>query len=214
MPKGKTRSKLTREERLSQAFEGFAMGMSDVSIAKQLKVTRQTVGTYRGIYEERLSARARANPNLLRDVLKNTMRALEELDRIREEIWQHMQPRKAVTEHTCPECDAEFTEKEYIYVTDDTRSKYIGHLLKAQETRAKLLGVIGVKTEVIAAVMGVKTVADALMAFMAENLCAEDRAKLEELLMGPELRAYVAGDSNVLDVIDADVLEERQLQPA
>src|SRR5689334_20874428 len=208
MPKGRTKSKLSREERLLFAYEKFAEGWSDVRIATQLRVTRQTVGAYRRKYEDDLSERARSNPNLLRDVVKNTMRALEELDRIREEIWQHMQPRKVTTEHTCPECDAEFTEKEYVYVTDDTRSKYIGHLLKAQETRAKLLGVIGVKTEVIAAIMGVKTVADALMAFMAENLCAEDRAKLEELLMGPELRAYVAGDTNVLDVIDADVLEE------
>lgn len=213
VPRGRTRSKLTKSERMEIAFEGFAKGEGDSSIARKLHVTRQTVASYRAKYEERIHARAAANPNFLRDVVSNTMRALEELDKIRADAWAHMEPRRTITEHTCPECQAEFIVKERIEVSDDTRSKYMGHLLKAQDMRAKLLGVLGIKTDIFVAVMQVKVVADSLMRFMGEELCEEDRQKLERFLMSPELRDYMGG-GNLLEAVDAEVIEEHTLETA
>lgn len=210
--KSKTKSKLSLSQRRERAFELFARGYSNIDVRRDLKVSKQTVTGYRKLYNDRVHAQAAANPNFLRDVVTNTMHALEELDRIRADAWKHMEPRKIVTEHECPECGTEFEEKEYVAVGDDTRSKYMGHLLKAQEMRAKLLGVLGVKTDIFVAVMQVKVVADHLMRFMGEELCPEDREKLAEFLTTPELQKYM-GDGNLLDSVDAEVIEDRELEP-
>lgn len=204
----KTKSKKTLGQRRERAFELFARGYTNVEVKNDLGVSKATVTGYRKLYNERIHAQAAANPNFLRDVVTNTMRALEELDKIRADAWKHMEPRKVQVE--CPHC--EHVWKERFEVSDDVRSKYMGHLLKAQEMRAKLLGVLGIKTDIFVAVLQVKVVADALMNFMGEELCAEDREKLAEFLMQPELREYMGG-ANILDVVDAEVVEDRELEP-
>jgi DNA-binding CsgD family transcriptional regulator len=204
----KTKSKLSLSKRRERAYLLFSRGYTDTDVAKDLHVNKDTVRKYRARYNESIHTQAAANPRFLQDVVANTMRSLTELDQIRADAWKHMEPRTEKIEFECPHCEEVTVIKQKIEPSDDTRSKYMSHLLKAQEMRAKLLGVLGIKTDVFIAVMQVKVVADHLMRFMAEELCAEDRAKLEEFLMMPEIAEYVgAQNANVLDAIDVEAVE-------
>jgi len=208
MPKGRTKSKLSLEERRLAAFDLFRQGMSDGDVGRQIGVSRQTAYSYRKIYEKRLYERASANPRFFRDVVANTMRALEELDQVRADAWKQLRRKRTKVPVTCPHCSEDFDFTVEYPVSDQSRSQYHSTLLKAQEQRSKLLGVIGVKHEVFIAIMQVKIVADKLMAFMGRELCANDREKLEEFLTGPEMIDYMRGGSGVLDAIEAGVVED------
>lgn len=205
MAKGKTKSTLNLSKRRERAFELFARGYTNTDVAKDLKVRMDTVASYRKLYEERIHAQAAANPNFLREVVDNTVRALEELDKIRADAWLHLEDRIVKTEHECPECETTFVEKERIAISDQTRAQYHNVLLKAQDQRAKLMGLLGVKHEVFVAIMQVKVVQDKLLDFMGRNLCEGDRAKLDAFLTSPELVEYMGGSA--LDAIDTSSIE-------
>lgn len=163
MPQGKTASKLSLGERRAEALELFTQGHSVTSVAKKLNVTKDTASRYRRFYEQRIQQEAAANPQLLNKTLENTLRTLEENDRIRRELWDL------------------YEEGE---MGDTNRVAIMDKLLKAGEQRAKLLNLFGVKSEYFVMVNSVKTVQDRLIEFMRAQLCPTDRAALETLLMG------------------------------
>lgn len=195
----KTKSKMSLSERREAAFKLFSRGYTNVAVAEELKVSRDTVKAYREKYDASIHAQAQANPNYLRDVVARTFQSLDELDQIREDAWKHMQRRKEKREFDieCPDCGSEFVfvAKLDFEISDQTRAQYHNVLLKAQDQRSKLFGVMGVKQDVMIAVMQVKMVQDKLLQFMADHLCAADREELETFLQTPELQRYMATSS-------------------
>lgn len=203
----KSNSNLGLSQRRARAFEFFALGYTNRSVALELNVHVDTVAKYRAKYEERIHAQAAANPNFLKDVLTNTVRSLEELDRIREDAWKQLQRKKVLkTEHTCPECETVFIEKERIEISDQTRAQYHNVLLKAQDQRSKLFGVIGLKQEVLIAVMQIKVVQDKVLEWMSNNLEGDTREALATFLESPELKAYTGGPVGAIDAESVEVL--------
>lgn len=205
MPKSK--SKLGLSARRERAFECFAKGWTNTDVARDLKVHMDTVAGYREKYEERIHAQAAANPNFLKDVVTNTVRSLEELDRIRADAWKHMEPRRRRITNVCPECEHEWKEIFYEDVSDQTRAQYLNVLLKAQDQRSKLFGVLGVKQEVFVAIMQVKVVQDQILDWLGQNLEGDLREKLAEFLESPELSEYMGGTATALGAIDVEAVE-------
>ena len=204
MPKSK--SKLGLSQRRERAFECFAKGYTNTDVARELKVHMDTVAKYRALYEERIHAQAASNPNFLKDVLTNTVRSLEELDRIRADAWKHMENRKKKTTIECPDCGHQWKEIEEIEVSDQTRATYHNVLLKAQDQRSKLFGVLGVKQEVFVAIMQVKVVQDKVLDWLAENVQGELRENLATFLE-TELGEYMGGAQGALAPIDTTAIE-------
>lgn len=203
----RSNSKLGLSQRREKAFESFAKGYTNTDVAKLLKVHMDTVAGYRRLYEERIHSQAAANPNFLKDVLTNTVRSLEELDRIRADAWKHVENRKKKVTRECPECEHTWREIEEIEVSDQTRATYHNVLLKAQDQRSKLFGVLGVKQEVFVAIMQVKVVQDKLLEWMATNLCAGDREALA-VFMETELQEYMGSPTQAaLGAIDVASVE-------
>jgi DNA-binding CsgD family transcriptional regulator len=207
MAKGRTKSKLTLSQRRERSFELFARGYTNKDVASVIGVSEETAGSYRRLYNERLHAQAASNPGFLRDVLTNTMRALEELDQIRADAWKHLENRTIKELVECPDCGAEHKVKFSFPVSDQSRAQYHNVLLKAQDQRSKLFGVLGVKQEFFIAIMQVKVVQDKLLEWMAQNLCADDREALANF-MQTELSEYMGGPAQAFDVIDVPALEE------
>lgn len=209
MGRGRTKSKLTLGERRRKAGDLFAKGFSDDEVARELRVTRQTVNSYRRRYEEELHDEARKNPTLLREVLANTMRSLSELDRVRAEAWKHLKNRKTTEVLECQEC-GHLNEVAIAYeVSDQARTQYLNVLLKAQDQRAKLFGVIGVKADMLVAVAQVKVIQDKVIDFIQRELGPESRAKLEAFLVKemPQL-ALETDPTDAFEVVDGEVIED------
>lgn len=208
----KTKSKKNLSQRREEAFKLFARGYSNVDVAQELKVSRNTVASYRERYEQSIHAQAAAKPGFLREVLANTIRSLEEVDAIRADAWKQLKNRKLRYTAQCPDCEHEFELKLDMPISDQSRAQYHNVLLKAQDQRGKILGVLGVKAEVLAAITQVKAVQDAILKWMMENLTGEQRTKLLAF-MEAELSDYLSMDSPTaaLDIIDAEILED---QPA
>lgn len=202
----KTKSKLGLSQRRERAFECFAKGWTNTDVARDLNVHMDTVASYREKYEERIHAQAASNPNFLKDVVSNTIRSLEELDRIRADAWKHLEPRKHRVEHECPECEHTWRETTYFDVSDQTRAQYHNVLLKAQDQRAKLFGVLGIKQEVFVAIMQVKIVQDRILEWMSTNLEGDVREALAEFLEN-ELGEYVNPQVNAFAAIDTTAVE-------
>lgn len=147
-------------QRKEVAYELFKRGYTNAETAREIGIHPDTVTRYRRSYEEQLQAEVNANPHLLRDVLGNTLRSLEELDRVRAAAW-----------------------KDYQEATSATAKKgFLDLAIKAQSERAKLFGLMGVKQDTLVYINGVKEVQDKLMDFMTKELCPADRAKLEKYL--------------------------------
>lgn len=147
-------------QRKEVAFECFKKGYTNAETAREIGIHPDTVTRYRRAYEEQLAAEVQGNPHLLRDVLGNTLRSLEELDRVRAAAW-----------------------KDYQEATSATAKKgFLDLAIKAQSERAKLFGLMGVKQDTLVYINGVKEVQDKLMDFMTKELCPADRAKLEKYL--------------------------------
>lgn len=179
MPKGKSKSKLTLSQRREKAFRLFLKGYTNADVARELGVTADTVTSYRRLYEERLADEAEHNPQLLRDVLKNTVQALYELDAIRMEAWAALDPK----DHECEECGCHL-------MGHQSRNQYLSTLVKAQEQRAKLFGLFGVKQEFMAHVFTVQGAQNKILEFLARSLCPTDRLAFQRFLDSPEMQAY------------------------
>lgn len=190
MPQGKTKSKAPLKLRKERAFRMFAQGASDVEVATRLKVTRQTAYNYRRKYEEKITDEALENPALLQDVLKNTIRSLRELDMIRADAWKRLEEKPTKHHFECEGCGEELVVEMPLPPSDQARVQYQNVLIKAQDQRAKLYGVLGVKQEVFIAFTNVKVVQDRLLEWMARNLCPTDRERLA-VFMETELSEYL-----------------------
>ena len=208
MPKGKTKSKLKLSERRETAFTYFARGLSDSEVRKRLRVSQPTVRSYRKLYEETLFDVARSNPTLLNDAMSNTLRSLVELDQIRSDAWKRLENRKIKQDADCPDCGAEFEVVLNVPVSDQARVQYHNVLIRAQEQRAKTLGILGVKQEVFQMIAAVKYVQDQLLAWMQRHLDGESREKLELFLAQPEIAQYIERYSQTPALDVASTIED------
>lgn len=174
---GGTRSPMRLGARRQRAFELFTEGASNVEVARSLQVSPDTAGRYRKLYEEKIESQAAANPHLLRQVLPNTIKALEELEKVRAYAWER----------------ARSTE------SDTIRAQMMNVILKAQDQRAKLFGLMGVKQEALAFTMQVQKQQERLIQYMKENLCPADRIALDEFIVAEfatELAAMPEGSGD------------------
>lgn len=161
MPRGKTRSTLTLSERREEAYSLYARAYTVADVARKLDVSKDTAARYKQEWEERLDAQTAANPHLLRDVLRNTYQTLEETDAMRAAAWREYE---------------DSTKRA-------NKISALGRVRDALTLRANVLGVLGVKQEFYLHVQQVQAIQSRLLQFMRENLCAEDRRKLEQLLL-------------------------------
>jgi len=202
MAKGKHATPMTRSERIERASELFGRGWTDADVMRELKVARNTVRSYRVIYEERLQKTLVENPRFLQDVAGNTMRMLQEYEEVRRTAWmEHHKAGKSIKVE-CPRCERSFKIPSPDY---DTRNKLLKTVLAAQEGRAKLFGTLGVKQEFLAMVANVERVQQALIKFMTEELCDHDREKLLAYLSTPEIAQYMNASA---PFVSADSWEE------
>lgn len=168
MGAGATASPYRLGERRRRAFELFLQGQTVSEVAEELRISLNTAIRYKKRYEGELAEQAAANPSLLRNHLENTVRALNELDLVRRKAWDSYEGS----------------------TSDQTRAQMLNIALKAQSERAKLFGLFGVKQEYFAHVQQVNLIQQRLLSFMARELCAEDRTKLE-LYITTELREFL-----------------------
>lgn len=182
MPRGVTQSDLDLRQRKEKAFEYFTKGFSNAKVTQLLNVHQQTTAGYREEYEQELQRQADANPTLLTDMLRNTVRLLQELDEVKLAAWEEHERASHSVIATCPHCNEDL-EVEGVS-SPSTRNQLLNTIIKAQDQRAKLLGLFGVKAEFFNQVSAVQHVQSALLQFMREQLCQEDKRKLETLLTG------------------------------
>lgn len=179
MPRGVTRSTLSLHERRRVAFEMFTQGYTNRQVADRLSIHPGTAKMYREEWEASIQQEAVDNPELLRDVITNTTRQLAELDLVRQRAWQEYETASSRQAAHCPTC----AETVYVDVSSPTtRNQLLNTITKAQELRAKLLGLFGVKAEFMLHVQSVRAIQEKLIGFMRNELCAEDKEKLERLL--------------------------------
>jgi nucleoid-associated protein YejK len=156
-------------------------GWTAVAVAAELNVTEETARRYRQEYLDKIKQQAQANPSMLVEVLQNTLVALEENDQIRYHAWQDYD--------NCGgqeiECDCG-TMIELPPRPGNVRNALLKTILSAQEQRAKLYGLFGVKAEFYQQVQHIKTLQDKLLEFMRRELCPADRAKLLRFMEGHE----------------------------
>lgn len=176
MPRGRTRSTLSLKERKQRAFDLMDRGYHNAEIGRTIGVTADTMTSYRRQYEAGIQDTAAANPRLLTDILGNTIRSLKELDQVRMDAWQSLKPK--LVKFTCEECDHENRVK--LEPWGQVRAQLLNTILRAQQQRAALFGVLGVKAEVYAHMAQVSRLQTMLLEFMQRELCATDREKLAQ----------------------------------
>jgi hypothetical protein len=158
---GGTKSPLRLGARRQKAFEMFVEGASNVEVARALQISPDTAGRYKKLYDEKINEQAASNPHLLREVLPNTIRSLQELDKVRAYAWSRANETQS----------------------DTIRAQMLNVILKAQDQRAKLFGLMGVKQEALAYTMQVQKQQEALIEYMRRELCVADRAKLDDFIV-------------------------------
>lgn len=187
MPRGRTSSTLSLSERRAKAFDMFSEGFTIADVARRIHVTDETATRYKREFEDRIEQEALANPRLLNKTLENTMRAMEENDRIRRAAWEGYHQAKEDQVVECPHCE------EDVLVPASSHSllnQYLATLIKAQEQRAKLFNLFGVKQEYFNMVNTVRTAQEKLLEFMRSHLCATDREMLADFMVR-ELGSYM-----------------------
>lgn len=179
MGKGKTKSKLTLSERREEASELFAKGFNVSDVARRLRVSWETAKSYKLWHDERIENAATENPQLLQDVLKNTIASIGELDQIRKEAWR--------TYHTAE--------------SKQIKLQALNTIRQAQQDKAKLFGLFGVKQDFYVHVQNVTVVQNKILDFLSRELCEADRRKLEAFLATPELQRYM-GQAQGIPVLE------------
>ena len=177
MARGSTKSAMSLRERREASAELFAQGNRVSDVAEELGVTWDTAKRYKDEYERRLQEQAERNPQLLREVVTNTFRSLEELDAIRRNAWKDYQEAVAL----------------------QVRAQILGVLTRTQEQKAKLFGLLGVKPEVFVTINNVRIVQDRIISWMQSHLCDEDRDALESFLMN-DLAPFLENRPPPIDV--------------
>ncbi len=215
MPRGRTRSSLNRSQRIEEAHKLFARGFSNADVARELKISADTATTYRRLYEEGLTKQAASNPQIFSEVLRNTQRALIELDQVRSDAWAQIRKLREYSVGTeCPECGFAFTAALEIPINDSNRTKYHKIILAAQHERAQLHQLLTNRTEVLIKHENTRIVQEKILAWLGSNLALSDREKLA-LFIETELSEYmrelppgnVTGSSLDDEIIDAEIIE-------
>lgn len=174
-----TRSSLRLSQRKERAFELFGRGWTAVDVASELDVSEDTAQRYKREWRDRIELQARENPAMLIEVLQNTIQALYENDQIRKRLWEEYERASEGTHIECDECGNILNLPSSAY---NTRRQLLNSIMEAQNQRAKLYGLFGVKAEFFSQVQKIKALQDALLEFMRQELCATDRGKLDDWL--------------------------------
>jgi hypothetical protein len=161
MAKGRTNSPYSLSARRIKAVELFVRGYTVTEVATELRVSVETASRYRTKYQEDIKSQAVANPTLLKDVLANTIATLGEIDQVRQEAWRNYENAKS----------------------EQLKAQFLNTVLKAQEQRAKLFGLFGVKAELLHQMTLIREQQEKLVEFMSEHLCSADRERLETFIL-------------------------------
>lgn len=200
--RGKSQSPYPLGQRRRLAFEKYVQGWTPTEVAGLLQVSLKTACRYRDEYEAEVTKQARENPGLLTDFLENTERMLRENNMIRARAWEGYEVASAPKKIECPECGEEL---HWPSASHATINQYLNTITKAQDQRAKLLGMFGVKAEFFTMVNNVRLLQDLLLQFMRAELCSADKAKLERLLTEGQGASLMESTQN-LPVLEAAVL--------
>lgn len=211
MPRGRTRSSLNRSERIERAYELFARGYTNADVARELRVSPDTVTSYRRLYEEKLRNTAESNPNLFNEVLLNTQRQIVELDQVRKDAWAQIRQNRRVS-FTCENCGEDgFID---IPISDANRSKFHKTILTAQQMRAQLHQLLNNRTEVLIRHENTQIAQRKILAWMKDHLPLEMREQLAmfiETELTPLMGELPAGPSSLdpdPDILDAEVISD------
>lgn len=183
MPRGRTASDMTLQERREKASEYFGKGFNVSWVARKLSVTWDTAKSYQRWHEEQLAEKARENPQLLQDTLRNTIAAIAELDQVRAAAW--------TTYHTSE--------------SSQIKLQALNTIRQASQDKAKLFGVFGVKQDFYVHVQNVTVVQRMLVEWLQRNLCPNDRAALEAFLTSEDVARFM---SNAADLPMLEMGEE------
>lgn len=198
--RGKTASTLNLSERRERAFDLFRKGYTNADVARKVRVTSDTAAAYRKRFEELIQKQVADRPDLLSDVLGNTWRVVEETDMVRADAWRRLGKKRV---HYCEECGEPCgCEQDPPH---SAISAYHSTLLKAQDIRMKVFGLLGVKQEYFIRVQEIEALQRKLLEFMSSSLCAADRDRLEAFL-GSQLPELMA--KNTLPIIDVEPIED------
>lgn len=192
MTRGKTASRKTLSQRREEASDLFTKGFTVADVANKLKVSWDTAKGYKRWHEARLAKSAADQPQLLQDVLKNTIQSLAEFDQVRAAAWR--------TYHTSD--------------SKQVKLQALNTIRSAQADKAKLFGLFGVKQDFFIHVQNVTAVQGLLLDFLSRELCEADRSKLERFFQKPEVVQFLAAASNLPqiemgsddEIVDAEVV--------
>lgn len=198
-----SRSPYTRSERREKAFDLFRKGYGPTDVGRKLKVSKNTALALKRRYEEAIKDEVRQRPDMMSDVLGNTLRSLEELDLVRKDAWRRLEGR---SDHECPECGTLLACSHSLPIQSATQLH--GVILKAQEQRVKLFGLMGVKAEYFSHVSMVQAIQLRIIEFLQNELCEADRMKFTAWMDNalPEITER-AESSSELPIIEADGYE-------
>lgn len=200
MPRGRTDSPYNLSQRREKAFDLFMKGWTDVNVAERLQVTAETVARYRKEYMDTIELQARSNPSMLRQVLENTIVALEENATVRKSLWEEYESGKEPLE--CGHCGALL---DVPGPGATTRNQILKSILAAQDQRARLFGLFGVKQEYFVMVQNIQHVQEKLLDFLRTRLPADLRREVEALLTSSEMTPYTGAANE--EPIEAELVE-------
>lgn len=207
MTRGRTKSRMTRSQRIEQAHKLFARGYSNADVARDLGVHADTVTSYRKLYNESLAKQAASNPHLFEEIFLNTQRALIELDEVRQDAWAQIRGTRTVKSE-CNNCGEE-TEYE-LPLTDASRAKYHSTILAAQTQRAQLHQLLSNRTEILVRHEHTRIVQERILMWLKDNLPLDYREKLA-LFIETELSEFMgelpAGNGPTSMDPDDDIIE-------
>jgi hypothetical protein len=161
MARGRTNSSLSLGARKQKAVELFTRGWTPSAVAAEIGVTVGTAKRYHDQYEQDIAEQARAHPNLLREVVKNTIGALAEIEQLRQEAWRNYEDT----------------------ANPQTRVAFLNTARAATADKHKVLQLFGVKAEYMAQVAVIQANQQKLLEFLAGHAwCDDDKLAVIEFL--------------------------------
>lgn len=211
MTRGRTKSRMTRSQRIEEAHRLFARGFSNADVARELSVHADTVTSYRKLYEEGMAKQAASNPYIFEEVFLNTQRALTELDEVRTDAWAQIRKTREIHAE-CVHCGEDTV---YLFpLTDAARAKYHGIILNAQTQRAQLHQLLTNRTEILVRHEHTRIVQERILAWLRDNLPLDYREKLA-LFIEAELSEFMGElpaakpTNDEEDIIEAEIVSAK-----
>jgi multidrug efflux pump subunit AcrA (membrane-fusion protein) len=184
-----TASRLSLSERREEASSLFLKGLTVAEVARKLDVTWDTAKGYERWHEQRIAKQAADNPQLLSDVLRNTVAQMAELDQVRAAAWRQY--------HTTDSAQV--------------RLQALNTVRQATNDKAKLFGLFGVKQEFYVNVQNVTAVQSLMIEFLQREMCDDDRVKLEAFLATPEVQRFM-GQAASLPVLELGTGDHEEVE--